>query len=134
MTNTTFERCGVARSAAEAAAGVGCGDGTRGCGPRESVWRLLTHSDEHVPEFMQATAGISYSACGTTFRFKNYVLDSGGAVTNGMHSTVSERLQSWLDADGSASGVGAPAILGSAATEAGWWWQLDDDKRPRNAV
>ena len=61
-------------------------------------------------------------------RCKNYGTDHGGGVTNGMASTASERLQAWYDADGSASGLGepgVPAILGSATSEAGQWWQLD---------
>ena len=34
---------------------AGCGDGDKGCLPTSSVWLLLTHSDEHVPEFMQVS-------------------------------------------------------------------------------
>lgn len=121
VTNTTFRRCGV-----DASGAGGCGDGSVGCPSTSSVWTLLTHSDEHVPEFMQATAGIQYQECGRRFRFKNYVVDNGGAVTNGLSSTVSERLQSWLDADGSAGGLGVPTILGSATSDSAEWWRLDE--------
>ena len=47
-------------------------------------------------------------------RFRNFVTDGGRSLNNGLHSTVSERIASWLDADGSASGhAGTPTILGS---------------------
>ena len=35
------------------------------------------------------------------FRMRDFHADWGRDLNNGMHSTVSERLQSWLDADGS---------------------------------
>ena len=41
-----------------------------------------------------------YEACGVRFRMHNYVTHNGGSINNGMASTVSERIQSWLDADG----------------------------------
>jgi len=122
VSNTTFRRCGVDTSGR----GAGCGDGNAGCSSRSSVWAFLTHSDEHVPEYMQATKGIRYEDCGTRFRFNNYNVDSGRGVTNGMSSTVSERLQSWFDADGTASGLGVRAIMGSASSESSEWWRLDE--------
>ena len=123
VTNITFRRCGAR---GEAHQGVdGCGDGVTGCHATSSVWSFLTHSDEHVPEFMQATAGVRYEACGRRFRMHNYVVANGGTNGNGMQSTVSERYQSWLDADGSAAGSDRPTIMASAAAESGEWWQLD---------
>jgi len=124
VTNARFERCGVRSSGGDA--NSGCGDGVTGCDARSSVWGLLTHSDEHVPEFMQATRQISYAASGRLFRMNDFVADRGDALNNGLASTVSGRIQSWLDADGSAVGYpGEPSILGSALAEAGHWWRLD---------
>ena len=121
ITNTTFHSCGVrTANGPGSSSSDGCGDGTSsGCDRLSSVWALLGHSDEHVPEFMQATKEIRYVACGLRFRFTNYVTDYGGSLTNGMTSTVSERISSWLDADGTTTGLGAPAIIGSAKSEAG---------------
>ena len=55
LTNITFRHCGVESSGDGALiGGAGCGDGTTGCDELSSVWLLLCHSDEHIPEFMQA--------------------------------------------------------------------------------
>ena len=67
---------------------------------------------------MQATARISYEACGTIFRFKDFVRDNGRTLRNGMDSTVSERAQNWVDDDGSAAGYTVPLLIGSATAEA----------------
>ena len=52
-----------------------------------------------------------------------------GTLRNGLlgGSSVSERLQSWLDVDGTAFGLdsGTAVLLGSGAPEAGGWWKLD---------
>ena len=74
---------------------------------------------------MQASKGIRYVSCGLRFRMKNFVTDYGGSLTNGMSSTVSERIASWLDVDGTTSGRGVATIIGSANAEAGDWWRLD---------
>jgi len=124
VSRVTFRNCGV-RSGDDDGEMSGCGDGDKGCLPLSSVWLLLTHSDEHVPEFMQATSGISYESCGLRYRFKDYIVDRGDVHGNGLNSTVSARLQSWYDADGSASGLGVPTIIGSAVQDAAEWWQLD---------
>jgi len=75
---------------------------------------------------MQATARISYEACGTIFRFRDFVRDNGRTLRNGMDSTVSERAQNWVDDDGSAAGYTVPLLIGSATAEAAGWWRLDD--------
>ena len=81
VTDAHFYRCG-------AASGDGGGDDSGGCGgtclDTSAVWGFLTHSDEHVPEAMQATAQISYEQSGVTFRFVNHVTDSGLSLSNGM--------------------------------------------------
>jgi hypothetical protein len=41
-------------------------------------------------------------------------------------STMSARASNWIDADGSASGVGEPAFMGSGTIDAGLWWKIDD--------
>lgn len=138
VVNTTFHSCGL-RTASGQGSGTtdGCSDdasdGSAGgarCHRLSSVWSLLGHSDEHVPEFMQASKGIRYVSCGRRFRMQNFVTDHGGSLTNGMSSTVSMRIASWYDADGTASGRGtstspAPTIIGSRVAEAGEWWRLD---------
>ena len=102
----------------------GCGDGITGCHPHSSVWSFLTHSDQFVPEYMQATSGVRYELSGRTFRFANFVTDGGRPLSNGMASTVAARQQNWYDADGSAAGwVGSPTIIGSAVSEAGSWFR-----------
>ena len=122
LTNVTFRRCG-----ASTASGTGCGDGTSGCDEQSTVWSLLGHSDEHLPEFMQATAAISYEQCGRVFRIKNFITDGGRSKDNGMLSTQAERAACWLDADGSAIGYdGFPSLLGAAVKETGEWWRLDE--------
>lgn len=131
ITNATFRRCG-ARTSAHGDATVGCGDGVSGCSAPSSVWALLSHSDQHTPEYMQATSNIAYEACGRRTRLRNFVSDGGAELNNGMQSTVSSRLISWFDADGSTSSAtgGVPlrtgVLIGSAVAEAGDWWRLDD--------
>ncbi|KAL1498565.1 hypothetical protein AB1Y20_013884 [Prymnesium parvum] len=123
VTRITFRNCGVRRAVNQPL--DGCGDGSSNCRATSSVWGMLTHSDEHVPEFMQATALVRYEACGRRFRMINFVADNGNALNNGMSSSVSERYQSWLDADGSASGSDKPTIIASASADADEWWRLD---------
>ncbi len=126
ITNATFRNCGLRGSTH--AATDGCGDGASGCTYTSSVWSLLAHSDQHTPEFMQATRDVRYEACGKRIRMASFVADSGRDLQNGMASTVSGRIGSWLDADGSASeipGGATPVIIGSGVAEAGEWWRLD---------
>jgi hypothetical protein len=66
---------------------------------------------------MQGTSGIRFENCGRRFSLKNWL---------GI-STVSGRLQNWLDVDGSVAGfAGQPAIIGSGLADAGKWWKVDD--------
>ena len=124
VSNSTFRNCGV--RTAGGAADDGCGDGARGCSAASSVWSLLAHSDQHVPEFMQATKAIRYGGCGQKLRMGSFVADSGRSLNNGMSSTVSARISSWLDVDGTASDLSpTPILIGSAVTDAGEWWRLD---------
>jgi hypothetical protein len=124
VSQVTFRSCGTSTANS---AGGGCDVGSVSCRDDSTVWGLLAHSDQFVPEFMQATKGITYEDCGRRFRMVDYVRDSGETHGNGLSSTASERIQSWLDADGTASGLGVPAIIGAAVSDAGAWWHLDDE-------
>lgn len=83
-----------------------------------SPWNSVPfqHSDKFVPEIMQATTNITYENCGRRFRFIQGDLDSASA-----------RQQNWLDADGSASGLGEPTLIGSGIASVTSWWNVDDD-------
>jgi len=118
LTHVTFRNCG-----APSARGGGCGDD---CGSTSSTWHFLCHSDEFVPEYMMATAVVGYEDCGRRFRCRDFVEDNGGSLNSGMDSTVSERISSQLDVDGSASELAGPTIIGNAAAEAGDWWRLGE--------
>ena len=105
LSNCTFRNCQVFDECLD---GV-CGD--------VSAFVSLTHSDQFVPDaFMQATQGILLQNVTTVWRYSTDLTDPGGV-------TVSGRLQTWLDADGSVSGTGVPTILGS--TRAGLWWKTN---------
>jgi len=130
LTDVTFRNCGLSRDAFEGSAlRRGCGNGQRGCDQFSSVWSFLTFSDQHVPEVMQATSGVTYESCGRRFRFSNFVTDYGKNMNNGLQSTQSERLQNWVDEDGSVSELGVRALLGSAAPDTHDWWKLDETCR-----
>ena len=74
---------------------------------------------EFVPEVMQATKDITYDDCGRRFR----LIDPD----NNVISTVSGRIQNWMDIDGTASGLMEQTIIGSGLTDAGHWWRVEDD-------
>jgi hypothetical protein len=85
-------------------------------------WTLLTHSDQFVPEVMQATRNIRYENCNMTnlWRFESRTAN-----------TVSGRLANWIDQDGSVSGRSdGPLIMGS--TWANDWWNLGNDTCSRS--
>ncbi|KAJ3285678.1 Fibrocystin-L [Rhizoclosmatium sp. JEL0117] len=76
-----------------------------------AVFQFLTHSDQFAPGVMQTTRNIVYQNCNPDKLFKFSVTQ---------RSTVSGRLQSWLDFDGSASLSSGRTLMGSAwANE--WW-------------
>jgi len=85
--------------------------------PQQGIrtWELMSHSDQFVVEFMQATARVRYDNCTNATRIGMSVI---------ARETVSGRYQNWLDVDGSASGRNVPTIIGS--TMARDWWRLDD--------
>ena len=83
-----------------------------------SVFNSLTHSDQFIPGIMQITRNISYQNSWPVWRFSTSLSDPGGV-------TVSGRLQSWIDEDGSAGGLKKRSLLGS--TWARGWWRTNDD-------
>jgi hypothetical protein len=95
----------------------GCGDSAEnGCHSESTTFGFLAHSDQFVPEVMQGTTNITIDNCGRRFQLKN-----------GVPSTVSGRLQNWIDADGSVTGFGEPSIIGSGDAAAGKWWDVDSE-------
>jgi len=91
---------------------------TTGVCDDSAVFTSLTHSDQFVPQLMQMTSGITYDNCNNIWR-------SSTQLTDPMGVTVSGRMQSWLDYDGTASGTGQRSMIGS-----GWadeWWKMHDD-------
>jgi hypothetical protein len=71
---------------------------------------------------MQGTRNIRYEECGRRFAF----IDGRGTSAP---STVSGRLQSWIDSDGSASGINEEVIIGSGQSGAGLWWVVDQNSK-----
>jgi hypothetical protein len=123
ITKATFRNCG-SRSNPEhgefdeydQGEDRGCGDDTDiGCTEYSSVWLMLTHSDQFIPEMMQGTRDITFENCGRRFRLQ------GGP------DTVSGREQNWMDMDGSISGLGEPSVAASGLSSAGMWWRVDDE-------
>jgi hypothetical protein len=82
-----------------------------------AVFTSLTHSDQFVPQIMQITSGINYTNCNNIWRSSTQLTDATG-------ETVSGRMQSWLDADGTASGTGQRSMIGSAWADQ--WWKMND--------
>ncbi|KAI9015919.1 G8 domain-containing protein [Hyaloraphidium curvatum] len=91
-----------------------------------SIWQILTHSDEWVPEVMQATRNVTYDnvLVPRLVKFTTSLTDPGG-------TTVSGRLASWLDADGSVYGPYLPSLRGNrimlGSTWAREWWRMNSD-------
>ena len=83
-----------------------------------STWQFLTHSDQFVPDAMQATIGIIYENTDYDKRISRNV---DNMLTR---NTTSGRLQNWDDLDGSASGTGVPTIMGSST--ANDWYKMDN--------
>jgi len=69
---------------------------------------------------MQATRNITYEDCGRRFKLNDF-------ADNNAISSVSGRQQSWVDLDGTASGMNEPTIIGSGLSDAGHWWKVETD-------
>jgi len=80
------------------------------------AWEALSQSDQFTPQNMQATADIRCDG-----------IDIGSAIAMSVTAmqTLSGRMQSWTDTDGTASlRPGRPTLMGSLMAKL--WWQLDD--------
>jgi hypothetical protein len=105
----------------------GCADEKdMGCSDSSSVWSMLTHSDQFVPEIMQGTRAITFENCGRRFRQQDYRLDSRPDAP----SSVSGREQNWYDIDGTITGFGERSVAASGLADAGMWWEVDDEGTP----
>jgi hypothetical protein len=113
ITRSTFRNCGVPVN------GKGCnGSSSTGCQSGSTVFSFLTHSSEFNPEIMQGTRDIVLENCGRRvtmldFRGPGYV-------------SVSARLQNWIDADGSVTGLNESSAIASAIDN-GLWWKIDQE-------
>jgi hypothetical protein len=82
-------------------------------------WQMLTHSDQFTPDVMIAAKKIQYDPP----VFDNRLLITVTVNTSESTPTVSHRMQSWLDVDGTFSQSSGPSQIGSL--RGGWWWKLD---------
>lgn len=122
MSNAIFRNCGYRSSPGnnydqyDNSTTRGCYvDRYNGCGSSSSVFALLTHSDQFNPEVMQVTSNITFDDCGRRFK-----------LTRPVPSSVSGRIQNWLDADGSLIDLNEPLIAGSGLADAATWWDVED--------
>jgi hypothetical protein len=122
ITDAMFRNCGYRSDGFnqyDTSPDRGCGDSdSNGCLSESTVFGFLTHSDEFTPEIMQGTRNVTFENCGRRFSLDNF---------NGNSDTVSGRGQNWLDADGSASGLGVPTLIASGIESASDWWTVDDE-------
>lgn len=110
LTNSVFRNCRADWNR--------CIYGSNGNCNGVAVFTSLTHSDQFVPELMQVTSKISYQNVSDLWRYSTKLTDKTGV-------TVSGRLQSWYDADGTASQLGVRAMIGS--TWANDWWKYNSN-------
>jgi hypothetical protein len=94
---------------------------------KSSVWQLLTHSDQFVPDHMQTTRNIMYENCdmSTLIDFSvKLPIDS-----------ISGRLQNWEDLDGSVTNVvktGKRTLLGS--NRSAQWYKMNSQCTTQNEM
>jgi hypothetical protein len=125
ISNSTFRNCGYRSSLYsqyDQSPTRGCGnntDASRGCNDQSTVFGFLTHSDQYNPEIMQGTRQIVFQNCGRRFKLHDW------RGTNAPNSTVSGRIQNWLDFDGSATGLNEATLIGSGQLDAGLWWKVE---------
>jgi hypothetical protein len=67
---------------------------------------------------MQATSGITFENVGRRFMLYDWRVNAP--------TSVSSRLQNWIDTDGSVTGFGEPSMIGSGRADTGLWWVVDD--------
>jgi hypothetical protein len=126
ISEITFRNCGYrSRAYDQYDKGLtrGCGNERDiGCMADASVWIFVTHSDQHVPEIMQATRGVKFENCGRRFRFHDF-----RQALRWHPTSVSARSQNWLDMDGSVTGFNERSVAASGLSDAGMWWQVDHE-------
>lgn len=105
LTNTIFRNCRADWNRCIWGAGGNC--------TNVAVFTSLTHSDQFVPELMQITSGLSYQNVSDLWRYSTKRTHSTGV-------TVSGRLQSWYDVDGTAALTGGRTMIGSVWSN-DWW-------------
>ena len=107
---------------------VNCNDAGKNAGAPDMhfVWELLSHSDLHVPEAMQATRRITYDPPINSASRTKLI-----GFSRFDRETVSARYNNWFDTDGTTSGAGAPTLLGSTVGSSGWW-RLDSKCEAQN--
>jgi len=119
ITNSTFRNCNANWN----------GPCIWGC-EDVSVWIFLTHSDEFVPEVMQATRNIKYENVDPSNLF---LFSTKKTAPEGI--TVSGRLQSWHDVDGSASMSTTKRRTQIGSDWAGdSWWRLNSNCEHREEL
>lgn len=77
---------------------------------------FLQFKDNLLPEIVEITTNITYDNCGRRFM-----------STYEEYETNMAMRESWIDADGSASGLGVPAFIVSGTTRSRAWWRVDDE-------
>ena len=124
VTNSTFRRCGYrSTDFAQYDNGPdrGCGDDNlTGCSPTSAVFNIFAQSDRNNPDLMQASSEIVMEDCGRRFRLGDF-----GDGT--LPSTVSSRIQNWIDVDGSVTGFNEHSLIVSGLEDCGLWWSVDDN-------
>lgn len=84
----------------------------------ESAIRFMDHSDQFNPQGINAVKGLRFENVAQRIRLKQCGADCG----NQYDETMSARIASVWDHDGSLTGSGVPSIVGSNFM----WWKLDD--------
>jgi hypothetical protein len=70
-------------------------------------------------QIMQATSGIKFENVGRRFMMYDWRVNAP--------TSVSSRLQNWVDYDGSVTGFGEYSLIGSGEADTGLWWVVDDN-------
>eukprot|EP01129_Flabellula_baltica_P004624 TRINITY_DN1621_c0_g1_i1.p1 TRINITY_DN1621_c0_g1~~TRINITY_DN1621_c0_g1_i1.p1 ORF type:complete len:1091 (-),score=249.93 TRINITY_DN1621_c0_g1_i1:37-3309(-) len=85
----------------------------------DQVILYMTHSDEFLPQGINHVRGITFENCPETNRMN---VPNCGEVCGETKETMSARMASVYDFDGSLSGTNKPSIIGSHLD----WWELDE--------
>lgn len=69
-----------------------------------------------LPEIVKTTKNITFDNCGRRFSSASGDTETGQAI-----------LENWIDADGSASGLGEHSYIVSGMPRSRSWWNIDDE-------